>query len=102
MLEPTIGIEIHAHLKSKTKAFSSSVNNFDSLPNENISLIDLAYPGALPRLNKEVIEMALKAAQHLIVLSIKRCILIAKITLSRLAEGYQITQNRTLLVMTVI
>ena len=96
MLEPTIGIEIHAHLKSKTKAFSSSVNNFDSLPNENISLIDLAYPGALPRLNKEVIEMALKAALAL------NCSINKEMHFDRknyfypdLPKGYQITQNRT-------
>ncbi len=96
MLEPTIGIEIHAHLKSKTTAFSSSVNNFDSLPNENISLIDLAYPGALPRLNKEVIEMALKAALAL------NCSINKEMHFDRknyfypdLPKGYQITQNRT-------
>ena len=96
MLEPTIGIEIHAHLKSKTNAFSSSVNNFDSLPIENISLIDLAYPGALPRLNKEVIEMALKAALAL------NCSINKEMHFDRknyfypdLPKGYQITQNRT-------
>ena len=42
-MKPTIGIEVHAELKT------------------NISVIDLGYPGVLPRLNKGVIDYALKA-----------------------------------------
>ncbi|MDD2181003.1 MAG: Asp-tRNA(Asn)/Glu-tRNA(Gln) amidotransferase subunit GatB [Bacilli bacterium] len=96
MLEPTIGIEIHVELKSQTKVFSNSLNNFDSLPNENISLIDLAYPGTLPKLNKKVVEMALKAALAL------NCSINKEMHFDRknyfypdLPKGYQITQNRT-------
>lgn len=96
MLEPTIGIEIHVELKSKTKVFSNSLNRFDSLPNENISLIDIAYPGTLPKLNKEVVVMALKAALAL------NCKINQAMSFDRknyfypdLAKGYQITQNRT-------
>lgn len=62
MLVPTIGIEIHAELKSKAKVYSNSKNEFSSLANQNISLIDMGYPGTLPVLNREVIDMALKAA----------------------------------------
>lgn len=62
MLVPTIGIEIHAELKSKAKVYSNSKNEFSSLANQNMSLIDLGYPGTLPVLNREVIDMALKAA----------------------------------------
>ena len=96
MLEPVIGIEIHAELKSKTKAFSNSLNSFNTSPNENINLIDLAYPGTLPRLNKEVVEMALKAALAL------NCSINKEMHFDRknyfypdLPKGYQITQNRT-------
>lgn len=95
MLKPTIGIEIHVHLKSQTKAFSNSLNNFNSLPNENISLIDLAYPGTLPRLNKKVVTMTLKAALAF------NCFINKEISFDRknyfypdLPKGYQITQNR--------
>ncbi len=96
MLKAIIGIEIHVHLKSKTKAFSRSLNSFDSLPNQNLSLIDLAYPGTLPRLNKKVVEMALKAALAF------NCSINKEMTFERkgyfypdLPKGYQITQERT-------
>lgn len=53
----TIGLEIHAHLKTKTKMFSSSPNNpFHAEPNTNISPIDLAHPGTLPTINKKALE----------------------------------------------
>ena len=61
MLVPTIGIEIHVELKSKAKVYSDSKNAFAIEANKNISLIDLGYPGTLPKLNREVIDMALKA-----------------------------------------
>ena len=96
MLVPTIGIEVHVELKSKTKVFSKSVNNFSDSPNTNISLIDIAYPGTLPRLNKEVVEMALKAALVL------NCKINKMMHFDRknyfypdLPKGYQITQAET-------
>lgn len=53
----TIGLEIHAHLKTKTKMFSRSLNNPDEVkPNQNISPIDVAHPGTLPVINKKAIE----------------------------------------------
>lgn len=58
----TVGMEIHAELKTKTKVFSDSLNNYDSPANANVNVVDLAYPGALPTLNKQAVELALKAA----------------------------------------
>lgn len=53
----TIGLEIHAHLKTQTKMFSRSLNNPDEArANQNISPIDLAHPGTLPSINKKAIE----------------------------------------------
>ena len=53
----TIGLEIHAHLKTKTKMFSRSLNNpHHAGPNQNISPVDLAHPGTLPTINKKAIE----------------------------------------------
>jgi len=53
----TIGLEIHAHLKTKTKMFSKSPNNPDETrPNWNISPVDLAHPGTLPTINKRALE----------------------------------------------
>lgn len=62
MLVPTIGIEVHVELKSKGKVFSKGKNEFSSLPNTNVTVLDLGYPGTLPMLNKEVINMAIKAS----------------------------------------
>lgn len=58
----TIGIEIHAELKTKTKIFSNSINGYGKTANSNVNVIDLGYPGTLPTLNMEVIRLALKAA----------------------------------------
>lgn len=53
----TIGLEIHVHLKTKTKMFSPSLNDpFHAEPNQNISPIDLAHPGTLPTINKKALE----------------------------------------------
>jgi len=53
----TIGLEIHAELKTKSKMFSGSPNNPDEdRPNVNINPIDLAHPGTLPTINKKALE----------------------------------------------
>ena len=61
MLVPTIGIEVHVELKSNSKVFSRGKNDFNDDINTNVDEIDLAYPGTLPALNKDVITMAMKA-----------------------------------------
>lgn len=60
--ETVIGLEVHVELKTKSKIFSPSPNQFGSEPNTNTSVIDLGYPGVLPVLNKEVVNYALRAA----------------------------------------
>jgi aspartyl-tRNA(Asn)/glutamyl-tRNA(Gln) amidotransferase subunit B len=60
---PTIGIETHVQLKTKTKLFSAVGNDARSAaPNTLISHIDVGMPGALPVLNKGAIELACMAA----------------------------------------
>jgi aspartyl-tRNA(Asn)/glutamyl-tRNA(Gln) amidotransferase subunit B len=61
-LEPTIGIEVHVELKTKSKLFSSSLNEYGKEINTTTNVVDLGYPGTLPTLNKEVLSLALKAA----------------------------------------
>lgn len=57
----TIGLEIHAQLKTKTKMFSRSLNDPDETrPNINVSPVDLAHPGTLPTINKEAVKSVLK------------------------------------------
>lgn len=96
MLVPTIGIEVHAELKTKTKSFSNSKNAYDNYPNVNVNEIDLGYPGTLPRVNEEAVNMALKAALAL------NCKINKKMHFDRknyfypdLPKGYQITQAET-------
>ena len=62
MYEVVVGIEVHVELKSNSKVFSHSQNEYSVEPNVYVNEIDLGYPGVLPVLNKKVIEMALQAA----------------------------------------
>lgn len=59
---PTIGIEVHVELKTKTKIFSNSLNGYGQMANSLTNVVDLGYPGTLPTVNKEVINLAIKAA----------------------------------------
>ena len=58
---PTIGLEIHAELKTKTKMFCDCLNNPDETkPNHNVCPICMGHPGTLPTLNKQAIKNVLK------------------------------------------
>lgn len=60
---PTIGIETHVQLKTKTKLFSAVSNDArQAVPNSLISHIDTGMPGALPVLNEAAIKLACRAA----------------------------------------
>lgn len=92
--ETVIGIEIHIELNTKTKMFSSAPNNFHAEPNTNVSVVDLAYPGTMPVLNKEAVVKAIKLAKALKmdiddVLHFDR----KNYMYPDLPKGFQITQN---------
>jgi aspartyl-tRNA(Asn)/glutamyl-tRNA(Gln) amidotransferase subunit B len=58
---PTIGLEIHAELKTQTKMFCGCLNNPDEeKPNVNVCPICMAHPGTLPVANKKAIESVIK------------------------------------------
>lgn len=59
---PTIGIEVHVELKTNTKIFSNSINGYGQMANSLTNVVDLGYPGTLPTVNKEVVNLAIKAA----------------------------------------
>jgi len=60
---PTIGIETHVQLKTKTKLFSAVGNDArQAAPNTLISHIDVGMPGALPVLNEKAVELTARAA----------------------------------------
>ena len=93
---PTIGIEVHVELKTKTKIFSPSINGYGEMANSLTNVIDLGYPGTLPTLNKEVVNLAIKAA------TVLNCKIRREMHFDRKnyfypdnSKNYQITQART-------
>lgn len=64
--EMTIGIECHVQLATKTKLFSGADNDArDREPNAVVSPIDYGLPGMLPVLNREAVNLAIKAGKAL-------------------------------------
>ena len=61
---PTIGIECHVQLRTKTKLFSEVDNDARGKePNSCVSPVDYALPGMLPRLNGEAVRLAILAGR---------------------------------------
>ena len=93
---PTIGVEVHVELKTKTKIFSNSINGYGEMANALTNVVDLGYPGTLPTLNKEVLNLAIKAA------TVLNCKIRREMHFDRKnyfypdnPKNYQITQSRT-------
>lgn len=54
---PTIGLEVHAELATRTKMFCNSANDPDETrPNVNICPVCLAHPGTLPVINRDAVR----------------------------------------------
>ncbi|MDD5291867.1 MAG: Asp-tRNA(Asn)/Glu-tRNA(Gln) amidotransferase subunit GatB [Candidatus Omnitrophica bacterium] len=60
--ETVIGLEVHVHLKTKTKAFCGCSTEFGSEPNTQTCPVCLGLPGSLPVLNAKALEYAVKVA----------------------------------------
>ncbi|HOO68157.1 MAG TPA: Asp-tRNA(Asn)/Glu-tRNA(Gln) amidotransferase subunit GatB, partial [Bacilli bacterium] len=80
----------------RSKVFSPSSNTYGERANSMANVIDLGYPGTLPTLNKEVIDLGIKTALVL------HCDITKEMYFDRKnyfypdnPKGYQITQNRT-------
>ncbi len=58
--EVIIGLEVHAQIISKSKLFSGAATDFGGEPNSQVSLVDAAFPGMLPVLNRVCVEQAVK------------------------------------------
>jgi aspartyl-tRNA(Asn)/glutamyl-tRNA(Gln) amidotransferase subunit B len=59
--KPTIGLEIHAELKTRTKMFCDSLNDPDEKhPNTNVCPVCLGHPGTLPTINKLAVQHVIK------------------------------------------
>src|ERR1700677_1527734 len=60
--EPVIGLEVHVQINTRTKIFCGCPTGFGAPPNSNVCSVCLGLPGALPLLNRRVVEMAMQAA----------------------------------------
>jgi aspartyl-tRNA(Asn)/glutamyl-tRNA(Gln) amidotransferase subunit B len=91
-----VGLEVHAQLLTKSKAYAGDLNSYGSLPNSNTSPLTLGHPGTLPRVNKKVIEYAIKLGLATNC-SITRAMHFARKNYfyADLPKGYQITQDTT-------
>lgn len=93
--ETVIGLEIHVQLGTRSKAFCSDTAAFGAPPNTQVSPISLAHPGTLPRLNRKLIEQAVKLGLALgseinLITAFDR----KNYFYADLPKGYQITQDR--------
>lgn len=94
--ELVIGLEVHAQLKTQSKAFAPEIASYGDLPNTNISVITLAHPGVLPKVNKKTFDYAIRMGLAL------NCEITPYTIFARknyfypdLPKGYQITQDKT-------
>jgi aspartyl-tRNA(Asn)/glutamyl-tRNA(Gln) amidotransferase subunit B len=55
-----IGLEVHCQLFTESKIFASDANKFGGEPNTHISVLTLAHPGVLPKLNEKAVEYAIQ------------------------------------------
>jgi len=55
-----VGLEVHVELATATKLFSASANHFGDEPNVHIDPVTLGLPGALPVLNQQAVELAMR------------------------------------------
>lgn len=93
--ETVIGLEIHVQLNTQSKVFCADNTAFGSAPNTHTSVISLAHPGVLPRLNRAAIDKAIRLGLGL------GCTITPRTTFDRknyfyadLPKGYQITQDK--------
>jgi aspartyl-tRNA(Asn)/glutamyl-tRNA(Gln) amidotransferase subunit B len=90
-----IGLEVHAQLLTRSKIFSGDSVSFGDAPNTNVSVITLAHPGTLPKLNKQAVEFAVRMGLAC------KCKIADHMLFDRknyfypdLPKGYQLTQDR--------
>jgi aspartyl-tRNA(Asn)/glutamyl-tRNA(Gln) amidotransferase subunit B len=58
--EVVVGLEVHAQVISRSKLFSGAATEFGAAPNSQVSLVDAAFPGMLPVINRECVAQAVR------------------------------------------
>ncbi|HLP32257.1 MAG TPA: Asp-tRNA(Asn)/Glu-tRNA(Gln) amidotransferase subunit GatB [Bacteroidia bacterium] len=94
--EAVIGLEVHAQMLTKSKAFCSDSTEYGASPNSQVSPISLGHPGTLPVHNKEAVKYAIRVGVAC------GCDITSFNYYARknyfyadLPKGYQITQDKT-------
>ena len=88
-----IGLEIHVQMKTKTKMFSCAPVTHGEEPNTKVDYYDFAFPGVMPRPNKQVVINAIRVC-HALHMEIDHILMFDRKNYfySDLPKGYQITQ----------
>lgn len=93
--ETVIGLEIHAQLSTRSKAFCGDDASFGGAPNTQVSPISLGHPGTLPRLNEKQVEYAVRLGLALgSEISLYSAFDRKNYFYADLPKGYQVTQDR--------
>jgi aspartyl-tRNA(Asn)/glutamyl-tRNA(Gln) amidotransferase subunit B len=94
--QAVIGLEVHAQLLTKSKAYSGDAAEYGAMPNTLVGPVTLGLPGTLPMTNKRVIEFAIRLGLSL------HCTIRERNEYARknyfyadLPKGYQVTQDKT-------
>jgi aspartyl-tRNA(Asn)/glutamyl-tRNA(Gln) amidotransferase subunit B len=91
--EAVIGLEIHAQLRTQSKAFSGASTKYGAPPNTQACAVDIALPGVLPVFNKEAARMAVKFGLAIGARINRRSVFARKnYFYPDLPKGYQISQ----------
>jgi len=91
-----IGLEVHAQLLTRSKAYSADENIYGARPNTKTSVISLGHPGTLPKVNSKVIEYAVKLGLAIgSEIREKNEYARKNYFYADLPKGYQITQDKT-------
>lgn len=92
--DPVLGFEVHVELNTRSKMFSSAANVFGDEPNTNVTEVCLGMPGALPTINGEAVDYAIKLGLAL------NCKIAARTTFARkqyfypdLSKNFQTSQK---------
>ena len=88
-----VGLEIHIHLLTQTKAFCSCAARFGDEPNTNVCPVCLGYPGVLPSLNEDALFMGYRVA-HALGCELSRCTIFERKNYfyPDMPKNYQISQ----------